>query len=449
MNDEFAALLEEKNERWRILSREETMFLLSPEREDLEKLRMMFTGLIEGALVFIPPVFVSRKKYKESCLGDIVKHVVTLTRDVLLRILDEKGIVYELNTSKDETLSFFECAKLKEKVYEIFVEEAVDRRIDLDRRSFSSAYQDVGDFLEREFGYVLRYMESPLVLYDGEAPRSSGWRSVGGEFVSDMCMKFTTLTKGRHESTRMEFGYTDLEDGTCSLGISSEMVYYHPQRGVISVAECRKDMRVWNNLMVDLSLKENLKIFADVLQGLVRVHEQGVLHTDLKPHNVRLKMNEQGEISGQIFDWESAVDKTKGAERGLDFASDVYSKAFYYPISSRAMLRQMVNESYDLFSMGIVLIQIYVCYLYKERGEVCSSSDIRGVLVNLYSRNKDDEPNGSFLLLIVSIFSEFDFSVRNAKIETLILELCNKDELECPTARETINNLRGILDDLF
>jgi serine/threonine protein kinase len=105
-----------------------------------------------------------------------------------------------------------------------------------------------------------------------------------------------------------------------------------------------------------------LKIAIDICQGLQCIHEQNIIHCDLKPHNI-LK-NEKDKCI--IIDFESSFlvslknSKVSNAQKGFFFNFFIKLKGTYLYMSPEQTGRtnSLVDKTSDIYSLGITFYQL-------------------------------------------------------------------------------------------
>jgi serine/threonine-protein kinase len=104
-----------------------------------------------------------------------------------------------------------------------------------------------------------------------------------------------------------------------------------------------------------LPLGVGLRVAKQMCQGLDAAHRQGVVHRDIKPHNM-LILPETGEL--KIMDFGIArVSEVKGGQGGLTTDGTVMGTPDYIP-PEQAQGQQADFRS-DIYSLGVVLFETF------------------------------------------------------------------------------------------
>jgi serine/threonine-protein kinase len=108
-----------------------------------------------------------------------------------------------------------------------------------------------------------------------------------------------------------------------------------------------------------LPLGVGLRIAKQMCQGLDAAHRQGVVHRDIKPHNM-LILPETGEL--KIMDFGIArVSEVKGGQGGLTTDGTVMGTPDYIPPEQAQ--GQPADTRSDIYSLGVVLFEIFTGHL--------------------------------------------------------------------------------------
>ena len=93
-----------------------------------------------------------------------------------------------------------------------------------------------------------------------------------------------------------------------------------------------------------------LKILAQLAKGLEAIHQAGILHRDLKPHNVMFR----DEHIAAIVDFGPAKDLNENLE--LTRLGDVFGTPYY--MSPEQVSGEKLDARSDLYSLGVIFYQM-------------------------------------------------------------------------------------------
>lgn len=179
-------------------------------------------------------------------------------------------------------------------------------------------------------------------------------------------------------------------------------------------------LRNWlQQLEGPMSVQQALELFAQVADGLEHIHQQGLVHRDLKPDNILLS----GERVPKIGDFGLALHT--GEERSRITKSGMILGTFSY-LSPEQILSRDVGASADLYALG--------CCLYEAlTGQPVFSADTEFALLNSHLRM----PPTPLRDIRVDIPDD---------LETLVLRLLAKQPGERPDSAATVaRSLRRLL----
>jgi serine/threonine protein kinase len=157
---------------------------------------------------------------------------------------------------------------------------------------------------------------------------------------------------------------------------------------------------------------ELAKLGADVSSGLAHAHERGVIHRDIKPHNILIDANGRPKLTD--FGIARALDTTQATQTGSYLGTALYS-------SPEQLRGEKVTPKSDVYSLGIALYQAAV-----------GKAPFSGTPIEIASQHVTREPDTPSVL-------GADLS---DELETLILDCVNKDPDRRPTAQEVYERLR-------
>jgi eukaryotic-like serine/threonine-protein kinase len=150
----------------------------------------------------------------------------------------------------------------------------------------------------------------------------------------------------------------------------------------------------------------------EVASGLAHAHEKGVIHRDIKPHNILI--NARGRPKLTDFGIARALDATQATRTGSYLGTALYS-------SPEQLRGETVTPKSDIYSLGMSLYQAAV-------GE----APFGGTPIEIASQHVSREP---------AMPSALGVDLSDG-VEALILDCVQKDPERRPTAEEVYERLR-------
>ena len=157
---------------------------------------------------------------------------------------------------------------------------------------------------------------------------------------------------------------------------------------------------------------ELTRLGADVAAGLAHAHERGVIHRDIKPHNILL--DERGQPKLTDFGIARALDATQATQTGSYLGTALYS-------SPEQLRGERVTPKSDVYSLGIALYQA-----------ATGRAPFAGTPIEVASQHVSRLPTTPSVL----------GANLDREVETLIVECIEKDPDCRPTAQEVHERLR-------
>ena len=160
-----------------------------------------------------------------------------------------------------------------------------------------------------------------------------------------------------------------------------------------------------------LPSEEVAKIGADAASGLAHAHEKGIIHRDIKPHNILLDDQDNPKLTD--FGIARALDATHATRTGSYLGTALYS-------SPEQLRGQRVTPKSDVYSLGITLYQAAV-----------GKAPFGGTPIEVASQHVSRTPTVPSTL----------GAALSGGVESVILDCIRKDPARRPTAEEVRERL--------
>lgn len=99
-----------------------------------------------------------------------------------------------------------------------------------------------------------------------------------------------------------------------------------------------------------LSVEESVKIAISIAEGLEQAHAMGIVHCDIKPHNIIITQN------GTIKVTDFGIARAINSSETLMYTTSVMGSAHY--LSPEQASGKPINGSTDMYSLGVVLYEM-------------------------------------------------------------------------------------------
>ena len=172
------------------------------------------------------------------------------------------------------------------------------------------------------------------------------------------------------------------------------------------------DLKVLIDEKGSLPSDELAELGAEVASGLAHAHEKGVIHRDIKPHNILIDAYGRPKLTD--FGIARALDATQATRTGSYLGTALYS-------SPEQLRGEKVTPKSDVYSSGMSLYQAAV-------GE----APFGGTPIEVASQHVSREPDAP---------SDLGVNLSDG-VEALILDCIQKDPNRRPTAEEVHERLR-------
>ena len=162
-------------------------------------------------------------------------------------------------------------------------------------------------------------------------------------------------------------------------------------------------------------------IFYQVFSGLMYLHENHIIHGDLKPQNILISSKENNSVSNEIYSWIKIIDfgTAKMFKKEIIKGNDIVGTLYYIAPEVFSSNSDNYDEKSDIWSVGIILYKA----LTKKYPFIGKSDD--ETVLSILENDYDDS-------LLMNYSDE---------LKDLIKNLLMKDPNKRPSAREALNHI--------
>lgn len=139
------------------------------------------------------------------------------------------------------------------------------------------------------------------------------------------------------------------------LAVPHTLLHYETKKGHLKTALMNDfyEGGCLTSKLNKINLSNRFKIVDNILEGLQGLHENGFIHFDIKPDNILLKKNSDGDFEGYITDFDLVQKKGEITHYGG-------TPGFKAPeLTSHLTDKAKIDQSIDIFSMGISCLLIF------------------------------------------------------------------------------------------
>ena len=162
-------------------------------------------------------------------------------------------------------------------------------------------------------------------------------------------------------------------------------------------------------------------IFYQVFSGLMYLHENHIIHGDLKPQNILISSKENNSVSNEIYSWIKIIDfgTAKMFKKEIIKGNDIVGTLYYIAPEVFSSNSDNYDEKSDIWSVGIILYKA----LTKKYPFIGKSDD--ETVLSILENDYDDS-------LLMNYSKE---------LKDLIKNLLMKDPNKRPSAKEALNHI--------
>ena len=102
-------------------------------------------------------------------------------------------------------------------------------------------------------------------------------------------------------------------------------------------------------------------IFYQVFSGLIYLHENHIIHGDLKPQNILISSTENNSVSNEIYSWIKIIDfgTAKIFKKEIIKGDDIVGTLYYIAPEVFSSNYDNYDEKSDIWSVGIILYKAF------------------------------------------------------------------------------------------
>uniref|UniRef100_A0A3B4CSF3 non-specific serine/threonine protein kinase n=1 Tax=Pygocentrus nattereri TaxID=42514 RepID=A0A3B4CSF3_PYGNA len=185
------------------------------------------------------------------------------------------------------------------------------------------------------------------------------------------------------------------------------------------------------------------RLFREILDGLAYIHEQGMIHRDLKPVNIFLDSHDHVKIGdfGLATDHPSNVDNSSGLVLKSDPTGNLtgmVGTALYVSPEVQGNTKATYNQKVDLFSLGIILFEMSYRPMTTASERISVLSQLRKESID-FPEDFGDYENGTQKKVICWLLNH-DPALRPTAVELLKSDLLPPPQMEESELHEVLQH---------
>ncbi|KAI8879857.1 kinase-like protein [Backusella circina FSU 941] len=296
---------------------------------------------------------------------------------------------------------------------------------------YAVIFQEIKTWASLEHPYVIRYYSSWL---EYASSRDTSAEKEEKKFEREQQDELESLdggSCGNESASSDDMKSADFSNNSNSGTKKNNLVLY------IQMQLCPSTLYEYircRNQHSYIDHERNIEIFRKILEGAAYIHQQGLVHRDLKPSNIFLNRNDDHHAvclckeeswSPKIGDFgfaAEAMDFLPGTDPKTNIKSIVGTRQYAAP-EQLISPNQPFDEKTDIYSLGIILFELY--YLYTHLTERAKA--IEQLKRGIFPDHFDQFP---FIKDIVSQMMHSDPSQRPSACELLNHEIYTKPQEE-------------------
>jgi serine/threonine protein kinase len=269
-------------------------------------------------------------------------------------------------------------------------------------------------------------------------------------YVNSTYTKILTIFKDYNESSEYFF-YKEIQilNKLNKHPNIIKLIDYDPKLYSITLEYCDIDLIDFINKNPYVTEKEILNIFIDIARGINHMHDNDLIHKDIKPENVVLKFKENL-ISAKLIDFsfcEKIQKKTNYAIAKYGLGTPGYVCPYAYYQIENQLENIFIYKSADIYSFGALMYSVLnektLINLYFENLKQHYMSKVENY-------NKKQIEKSFKLFLIEKIknkknwFPPFSKNIKLSELKKLIYQCLNLDHTKRPNINTVLRKLLKI-----
>ena len=174
-----------------------------------------------------------------------------------------------------------------------------------------------------------------------------------------------------------------------------------------------------------LTLEQKVRLVADVAEAIHAAHRLGLIHRDLKPHNILVERSDDGSLRPYVVDFGLARDQESPS--GYTLAGAIFGTIGYMSPEQTRGAQEQIDRRTDVYNLGVILYELLT-------GRTPFSAD--GLIASVVAVQSEDAPSPR----------RFQPSIPR-DLETIILKCLERDPARrYDSARAVAEDLARFLD---
>ncbi|XP_053685295.1 eIF-2-alpha kinase GCN2 isoform X2 [Sabethes cyaneus] len=247
----------------------------------------------------------------------------------------------------------------------------------------------------------------------------------------------------------VEAAANEKERRSATPGLPMDMLYMY-----IQMEFCEKStLRTAIDANLYLDVERVWRLFREIAEGLFHIHQQGMIHRDLKPVNIFLDSRDQVKIGdfglattsilalqNQQQERIAQSQQIKSLDMGNSLTGKVGTALYVAPELTGNASKSTYNQKVDLYSLGIILFEMSTQPLETGMERVTTLMELRSDSIRFPESMLTDD-NYTQRVQVIRWLLNHDPSERPTAEELLASELIPSARLEANEVEEIIRNV--------